>query len=280
MVSEIFHSVNLATIDFGFFVSLYSLMNKILTSTLIGKTDPSPVEIMHGDAASDVVLVCEHAGRAIPKTLGSLGVSADVLNSHRGWDIGAAEVARRIADRLRAPLVIQHYSRLVIDCNRPPFTAQSIPCSSDSVDIPGNIKACHSEKAERVREIFDPMNHALATLLQTPRRAAFSIHSFTPELAGKARPWHAGFLTRKSMNTAQCLIQSIARRHPDLIMAINEPYSIDSETDWFIPHYAEALELPHCLIEIRNDQIDHTEGVEFWAELLSVSIAELMEQLP
>ena len=82
------------------------------------------------------------------------------------------------------------------------------------------------------------------------------------------------------MNTARYLIQALARRHPDLILAINQPYSIDSETDWFIPRYAEACEVPHCLIEIRNDQIDHPEGAAFWAELLSVSIAEVMEQLP
>jgi len=255
-------------------------MNDFITSTLIGKTDPAPVEITHGDASSDLVLVCEHAGRAIPKSLGSLGISTEVLNSHRGWDIGAAEVAKKISDQLEAPLVIQCYSRLVIDCNRPPFTAQSIPCSSDRVDIPGNIKACHSEKVRRVREIFDPMNHALTKLFQTPRRATFSIHSFTPELGGRARPWHAGFLTRKSMNTAQSLIRSISRRQPDLVLAINEPYSIDSETDWFIPHYAEVLDLPHCLIEICNNQIDHPEGVEFWAELLTKAITELMERLP
>jgi len=255
-------------------------MNEILASTLIGKTDPAPVEMIHGDAVSDLVLICEHAGRAIPKSLGSLGISADVLNSHRGWDIGAAEVARKISGQLESPLIMQCYSRLVIDCNRPPFTAESIPYSSDCVDIPGNINASHSEKAERVREIFDPMDRAITTLFETPRRATFSIHSFTPELGGKSRPWHAGFLTRESMNTARCLIQALASRHPDLTLAINQPYSIDSETDWFIPRYAEAREVPHCLIEIRNDQIDHPEGAAFWAELLSVSIAEVMEQLP
>ena len=78
-------------------------MNEILASTLIGKTDPAPVEMIHGDAVSDLVLICEHAGRAIPKSLGSLGISADVLNSHRGWDIGAAEVARKISGRLESP---------------------------------------------------------------------------------------------------------------------------------------------------------------------------------
>jgi predicted N-formylglutamate amidohydrolase len=254
-------------------------MNHALASSLIGKTDPLPVEVLYGDTASDIVLVCEHAGRAIPQSLGTLGISDEVLNSHRGWDIGAEMVARELATLLKAPLVIQHYSRLVIDCNRPPMTPQSIPCESDHAHIPGNIAACQSEKADRVKAIFDPMDSAIKRLFETPRRAAFSIHSFTPEMDGKSRPWHAGFLTRASLDTAETMIKVIQKHQPDLTLAINEPYAIDSETDWFIPHYAEALDLPHCLIEIRNDQIDHSEGAIFWSELLAEAITDLMETL-
>ena len=254
-------------------------MNVDLSSSLLGKTDPEPVEVLYGDKLSDLVLVCEHAGRAVPEKLDCLGVSEEILNSHRGWDIGAETVARQIADLLGAPLVIQRYSRLVIDCNRPPFTPQSIPYVSDHADIPGNIAACPAEKTERVKEIFDPMDAAIKRLFETPRRAAFSIHSFTPEMDGKPRPWQAGFLTRSSIGTAEKLIMAISKQQPELTLAINEPYDIDSETDWFIPHYAEALGLSHCLIEIRNDQIDHPKGAKFWAELLASAITELMETL-
>ncbi len=121
------------------------------------------------------------------------------MRSHRGWDIGAETVARQIADLLGAPLVIQRYSRLVIDCNRPPFSPQSIPYVSDHADIPGNIGACHQKKTERIKAIFDPMNAAIKQLFETSRRAAFSIHSFTTEMDGKSRPWHAGFLTSIAM---------------------------------------------------------------------------------
>jgi predicted N-formylglutamate amidohydrolase len=254
-------------------------MNHDLSSSLLGKTDPAPVEVLYGDKLSDLVLVCEHAGRAVPEKLGYLGVSEEILRSHRGWDIGAETVARQIADLLGAPLVIQRYSRLVIDCNRPPFSPQSIPYVSDHADIPGNIAACPSEKADRIKAIFDPMNAAIKRLFETSRRAAFSIHSFTTEMDGKSRPWHAGFLTRASLDTAETLIMAIQKRQPQLTLAINEPYAIDSETDWFIPHYAEALGLSHCLIEIRNDQIDHPEGAKFWAELLAEAITDLMETL-
>ena len=254
-------------------------MEQLARTTLLGKADPAPTDVINDDCASDIVLLCEHAGRAIPQSLGTLGISVDMLNSHRGWDIGAEEVARALSERLQAPLVVQRYSRLVVDCNRPPGGDGSIPSSIDNVEIPGNLSLSQSQKAERFDEILEPMNRALTSLFQSRRRATFSIHSFTPELDGEIRPWHAGFLTRKSITTCNSLMHSINHRHPDLMLALNKPYDICDETDWFIPRFAEPLELPHALIEIRNDQIDHPQGVAFWADTLAEAILELMEAM-
>ncbi len=255
-------------------------MSQVAFESLIGPADPAPIEILHGESASDLVLVCEHAGRAVPKALGNLGVGEDVLNSHRGWDIGAEDVARRLSDQLQAPLVIQRYSRLVIDCNRPPGSPFSVPPVSDCQVIPGNRNASSAELAARVDEIFRPIDSAVAEVFRRRKRSAtFSVHSFTPQMDGEERPWHAGFLTRKSVQTAEVLMRSIARRRPSLVLALNQPYQIDTETDWFIPRFAEVLDLPHCLIEIRNDQIDHPEGARLWAELLAEAIREFLEAL-
>ncbi len=55
------------------FLFLYtSFMNDDLSSSLLGKTDPAPVEVLCGDKLSDLVLVCEHAGRAVPENLAVL----------------------------------------------------------------------------------------------------------------------------------------------------------------------------------------------------------------
>ena len=248
---------------------------------LIGPADPAPVDVVQGDSTSDLVLLCEHAGRALPAVLGDLGVSPDVLDSHRGWDIGAENVARGVARTLRAPLVLQRYSRLVIDCNRPVDCVQSVPEVSDHEHIPGNKALSESERNSRITEIFAPMNTQLDTLFAAHRpRAVFSIHSFTPRMDSFDRPWHAGFLTRRSPETGEALMATIAGMRPDLCLALNQPYQIEDETDWFIPQYAEPLGLPHSLIEIRNDQIDHHEGVSLWVELLSNAIGAFMETLP
>ncbi|MCY4334735.1 MAG: N-formylglutamate amidohydrolase [Litoreibacter sp.] len=246
--------------------------------TLLGSKDPEPIEIIGADSTSDIVLLCEHAGNAIPEALGDLGLSREHIESHWGWDIGAQAVARRLADWLGAPLVIQNYSRLVLDCNRPPESDLAIPVISDQVAVPGNAAITAEARAMRVGEIFRPMDAALDRLFAcNPRRAAFSVHSYTPRLNGADRPWHAGFLSRAKAGVAKDLMEHIKRRRPDLALAVNEPYQIEPDGDWFIPAHAERRNLAHCLIEIRNDQLGALAEIDLWADLLAEAIQVSVE---
>lgn len=250
------------------------------SETLLSADDPAPVEWVNADSAAPVLFLCEHAGQAIPQSLGNLGVSEDILNGHHGWDIGAEAVARIIAERLNAPLIIQRYSRLVIDCNRPIEAPDSIPEISFGENIPGNVALSQDARRARQQEIFTPLNAAIEQgLAAHPRKAAFSIHSFNPDMAGVERPWHAGFLTRKDEAAGQALLDGIAAQRAGLTMAVNQPYQIDAESDWFLPAYAEPAGLRHALVEIRNDLIRDEAGVSDWADLLSTAIAGFMETL-
>lgn len=252
-------------------------MNIAALPPLLTQNDPEPIELVNADSDAPVLLLCEHAGLAIPEALGDLGVSAEARASHRGWDIGAATVARHLADHLGAPLILQRYSRLVIDANRPPGGVESMPETVDGVAIPANKGLSAGEKEARIAAIFRPMDRAIGYAFEAAeRRAAFSIHSYTPRLGGVDRPWHAGFLTRRSIPTAERLMASVARAAPEWLLAVNEPYRIDDETDWFIPVHAEARGLPHCLIEIRNDLIDAPAGAAQWACLLAEAISDVM----
>src|ERR1700694_4012747 len=123
---------------------------------LLGKDDPPPfIELERGGRSNFVILV-DHASRRIPRRLGDLGLPAAELERHIAWDIGALAVARKVATALDAPLVAQHYSRLVIDCNRPPAVATSIPTVGESIEIPGNTALSPEERAARDAEIFSP----------------------------------------------------------------------------------------------------------------------------
>jgi predicted N-formylglutamate amidohydrolase len=72
------------------------------------------------EGRSSFLIVADHASNRIPQRLGNLGLPASELQRHIAWDIGCLGVAQQVAAALDAPLIAQNYSRLVIDCNRPP----------------------------------------------------------------------------------------------------------------------------------------------------------------
>ena len=254
-------------------------MNAAANPPLLCDADPYPVEVVNANSGMPVLLLCEHAGRRIPKSLNDLQLNEDALTSHRAWDIGAKEVSIGVSNILDAPLIVQRYSRLVIDANRPPDSAEAMPEASDGVIVPGNQNLMPADRQNRIDEIFTPMDRAITGALTENVKACFSIHSFTPRMNGQDRRWHAGFLTRHAKDTAGALMRSVLRQQPELELALNEPYQIGDETDWFIPRHAEIRGLPHCLIESRNDQIEHPEGATRWAGYLAKAIGEFMETL-
>ncbi|WP_264211141.1 N-formylglutamate amidohydrolase [Leisingera thetidis] len=257
-------------------------MNVTSAYPLLSENDPAPVEWVNQSSETPVLLLCEHAGQSIPESLGDLGLAPGVIDTHIGLDIGAEALARAVAERLNCPLVLQRYSRLVIDCNRPPGTPGSIPSVSDGVGIPGNIGLSQADAERRVTEIFAPLNAAIRSGFErAPRRAGFSIHSYVPALLnGRQRPWHAGFLTRCDLTTASLMLDTIAARDPNLVLAVNEPYKICDDSDWFIPQFPEEYEIEHALIEVRHDLLKDRDGVEIWADHLSHAILKILECEP
>ncbi|MFK8083979.1 MAG: N-formylglutamate amidohydrolase [Granulosicoccus sp.] len=251
-------------------------MNRRNGNRLLTDSDSSPIAWINRGASSSVALVCEHAGNAVPATLDNLGLSADQLQEHTAIDIGAEATARRLAELLNAPLLIQRYSRLVIDCNRPPDAPDSIPESSHGTEVPANKGLNEQQRNARIKEIFLPYDTTLRTFLETPdTRFAFSIHSFTPRLNGEERPWDIGLLYRHDSDTSNNLCRNINSSHPDFVVGLNQPYTIDDESDWFVPQHAERLKLSHSLIEVRNDLIRTAEGQERMAIILATAIIQI-----
>lgn len=255
------------------------LIAKNINSALLGSSDPAPVEWVNSDSACKILLLCEHAGNLIPQSRHQLGLGTELLEKHIAWDVGAAGVARKLAGLLEAPLIMQRYSRLLIDCNRPPDSEQAIPPISDGMAIPGNQKLAAEERLARQQAVFVPLDNAIKEGLEKHQRlAVFSIHSYTKQLNNQAaRPWHAGMLSRKDSGTRDALVKYIKQQQPELEVAANEPYRIESDTDWFIPQYAESQGLMHSLIEIRNDQLRTEAGIDAWANLLASAINSILE---
>src|ERR1051326_9081492 len=136
---------------------------------LLGDGDPNPVQVLWPAATSDFVLPADHAGRAIPRRLGTLGLPEAERARHIAWDVGIAVVTELLSEALDATAILQRYSRLVIDCNRRPGLDSSIPTISELTEIPGNKGLSDAERQAREREIFAPYHAAIAGELERRR---------------------------------------------------------------------------------------------------------------
>ncbi len=234
---------------------------------------------LNQESSSPLLLVCEHAGKKIPRSLNDLGLSEEQRELHIAFDIGAEQVSRSLAKRLSCRLILQNYSRLVIDCNRKPGISGSIPETSDSILIPGNQNLSADEIKRREEVFFQPFADLCIREIARPEiRLAYSIHSFTPRLHnGKPRPWHISFLYRDPCSRGDELASLCKQLFPELTVGRNEPYFIDEKTDWFVPVCAEPRNIPHSLIEIRNDQLRTPEQIEQWVERLYKLFTTFME---
>lgn len=230
--------------------------------------DPQPVIVHNSGAAAPLLLICDHAGRRIPRGLGQLGLQPADLERHIAWDIGAAALARRLSDRIGAELVMQAYSRLVVDCNRYPESADIAPAVSDATPIPGNFGLAPGALADRVAAIHAPYHAAIASALDRDNRTLLvSVHSFTPAMNGLARPWHVGVLHSHDSPASLRMLAAL-NGLGDLVVGDNQPYAMDA-IDYTIPRHAKARGLDYLELEVRQDLIAEAEGQIRMAERLA-----------
>ena len=242
-------------------------------STLLAAGDPPPFELCNPDGRVRGLLICDHASAAIPAALDSLGLDEGQRRLHIAWDIGAAEVTRRLSRRLDVTAILSGYSRLVIDCNRQLDDPTSIPQESDGVNVAGNRGLSARQRSERAEACFWPYQRAIESWLARRRAAGetpviVSMHSFTPVMDGFERPWHIGILANRDRRIAQPLIEAL-RRDPAITVGDNEPYDGRHGRGYGMMIHGEELGLPFALIEMRQDLIDTHHGAEAWASRLA-----------
>ena len=249
------------------------------TSLLLDMEDVPPVHEDNAAAGSPFLLTSDHYGRAIPRSLGDLGLPASELTRHIAWDIGIAGVADALSRQLGAHLIAQRYSRLVIDCNRPPGVPSSIPRISEATLIPGNEALTRETAETRRAAVFDPYHRRIAEVIEARLRDSMptvlvSLHSFTPVYAGIARPWHIGTLYHRDTRLPPLLLRQL-RAEAELVVGDNEPYAVSDETDYTIPVHGEARGLMNSGIEIRQDLIAEPAGQLEWADRLARIFGEI-----
>jgi predicted N-formylglutamate amidohydrolase len=238
------------------------------TEALLGPGDPVP--IIRGAGGSGWLVTVEHAGRAVPRALGDLGLPPGEIDRHIGWDPGALALGEAIAKRLDATLLAQPYSRLVIDCNRPWGAPDLAPAVSDHTIVPANVGLTEADFRRRWDAIHAPF-HAAVAAAADKARGLLSVHSYDPQRRsdGAVRPWPVGLLWRQANPLAEGLARALVREKAALPLGINQPYEIENASDYTIPVHAEPRGLPHVLVEVRNDHLRTPAAVAAMADLLT-----------
>jgi predicted N-formylglutamate amidohydrolase len=244
---------------------------------LLSPDEPTPFGLEGRGGRSPFVIVCDHAGRLLPRSLGTLGLAEEDLERHIAWDLGAGAVARRLAAALDGCVVWQRYSRLAIDCNRPLGSFDSIAARSERTVIPGNQNVAPREATARALEIFGPYHEAIRRTLdfrEALRRPTIlvAMHTFTPVFLDVPRPWHVGVLYNRDARLAKRVLRFLGREG-ELVVGDNEPYAASALSDFSIVHHGERRGLPYVELEVRQDLVADEAGQSAWAERLARVLA-------
>ena len=187
-----------------------------------------------------LILTCEHASNKLPAAFKS-AVPAEVLKTHRAYDIGALAVFRKLVKFAKPEFHCEgKYSRLFVDLNR---TITNKSAFSDYYEALDKATAAKTKAQATAywQEYRAAIEKFVESAIKPKTRAAKSepeivhlgIHSFTPELNGKVRNTDIGILydpsRPKECELAQVIKAEIKRLHPEMKVQFNYPYKGTSD---------------------------------------------------
>ncbi len=261
------------------------LQYPVLSDLLIAADEPAPTVGERAEGVSPMLLIADHAGNLVPRSLQRLGLPQAELDRHMGMDIGILGVSHRLSELLDATLIHQRYSRLVIGCNRYPQYESAFAAMSDQTCVPGNAGLTVADAARRSTEIFMPYHAAIARELdqrQDSKRptALIAIHSFTPhhKVLSAARAWPIAILFNRDTITAHRLINAL-RDEAGLNVGVSEPYKVVDESEYSKLVHGEQRDIPVVEIEIRQDPITTVADQQKWASLLKPILRRAVDEV-
>lgn len=245
------------------------------TTSIAGPFVTDSYELIPGRLDAGLLVLCDHATNALPSEYGTLGLPAAELERHIGYDIGAAEVTRKVAKALDAPAIMTRFSRLLIDPNRGLDDPTLVMRISDGAVVPGNRHLDEDERLRRVGTYYAPYHQRIDSLIEKCVAAGvppvlLSIHSFTDNWKGVPRPWHAAILWDRDYRFSVPLLEAL-RSDAGIIVGENEPYDGKLAGDCMWQH-GTRRGLAHTIIEVRQDLIRTPEGQQAWGERLAHAV--------
>jgi predicted N-formylglutamate amidohydrolase len=248
---------------------------------LLGPGEPAPCRMTNPAGQSSFLLIGDHAGNRVPRSLAQLGLDEAELARHIGLDIGVAQLGRQLGGLLDACFIEQSYSRLVVDCNRHADAADAMPALSDGTEVPGNRRLTTEGRAMRLAEIYQPYHAAISeTLAQRDRDGRDSVlialHSFTPVMAGVPRPWDVGVLYDGGETVFARAVLAALLEQPGLCVGDNEPYRMDA-TDYTVPRHAYPGSRRYVEIEVSQGRLAEDSGIAAMTKLLAQVLGRALD---
>lgn len=220
-----------------------------------------------------LVVSCEHGGNRVPSEYAPLlAGAADVLATHRGYDLGAVDVARAFGRRLGVKPFIATTTRLVVDLNRSPGNRNVFSAYTRGLSA--------AERARALEAHYHPYRDAVESAVRAAVRGAavlhVSAHSFTPVLRGEVRRCDVGFLYDPNRPAEIALVEAwhaaLRAAAPELVLRRNYPYR--GVSDALVTHLRRRYgERGYAGMELEVNQ-KHV-GTRGWPKLVAVLAATL-----
>lgn len=237
---------------------------------------------MESHSFRNIILSCEHAGNEIPEPFSHLFKKADrVLNSHRGWDPGALDIAELFSKSLQIPVFTYTYSRLLIEPNRSighlhSFSEFSNSLSRDEKEI--LIQNFYIPHRNRIEDKVANLIHEGRTVIHV------GIHTFTPELNGVQRNFDVGLLYDpkhpREKEFCRQWKQNLSLISSDVKIKMNQPYK--GSSDGLTTYLRKKFDTTQYLgIELEVNQqlyFEKTDYLETLSDWLIQSFKQTVEQ--
>jgi predicted N-formylglutamate amidohydrolase len=211
-----------------------------------------------------LVISCEHASNAVPEPLVTTDTDRQWLDTHWGWDIGAAQLTRELVARKSCCAVLARFSRLVCDANRDADDLTFVRRDITGVPLGFNQGVDASELQRRIDSYHTPY-HALLDDCLRERVARggdvvlFSVHSFTPVFEGQKRDMEMGILFDRYEPIAHRFAGHL--RNVGFKTALNEPYSGKDGMMYAMSLHGQRHNVVYLELEVRQDLLGTPEDI-------------------
>jgi predicted N-formylglutamate amidohydrolase len=225
-----------------------------------------------------LVVTCEHASNRLPEEIEASPEDRPWLETHWGWDPGAAAVTRALIEHKDCVAIMSRFSRLVCDPNRHVEEWDWIRERCEGYELSFNRHLSDEERQRRRATYHEPFHAEIdACLSERLARGGdvllLSIHSFTPVLGAEVRPMEMGVLFDRFDPVAHRFAHHL--RENGFVTALNEPYSGKEGAIFSAGLHGCRHGVIYLELEIRQDIIDTPQKVAEVAERLARAIDAL-----